>query len=116
MHRSNISVSFTAFATEFNYDFVKIYSGTDAATGKLQTVFSGGSANTAVQIKDYAYLPTGAVTVNTVTVAPAVLTQGGYSRTFIRVNTPNIVISFSSDDTAQDAGFQATVVAVAAAA
>jgi len=110
----NISVSFTAFATEFNYDFVKIYSGRDAATGRLQAVFSGGSANTAVQIKDYTYLPTGNVTVNTVTVAPAVLTQGGYSRTFI--NTPNIVISFSSDDTVEDAGFQATVVAVAAAA
>ncbi|MFN5209330.1 MAG: CUB domain-containing protein [Bacteroidota bacterium] len=46
---TSITITFTAFATELNYDFVRIYSGTDT-TGALIGQYSGTTIPTALTI------------------------------------------------------------------
>jgi hypothetical protein len=73
----SITVTFTSFATETNYDFVKIYNGTEATSGTLLRSLSG---------------------------SPAVPFS-------VAVKATSIVITLTSDDMVETAGFEASVVA-----
>jgi len=74
---SSITVSFTSFATETNYDFVKIFNGTETTSGTLLRSLSG---------------------------SPAVPFS-------VSVKATSIVITLTSDDTIEAAGFEASVTA-----